>query len=57
MSWLGRVFCHVVRGDPGTRRRGTSFKHFIYKHGDRGRHEHKGMTLILDKDTGNTEDL
>ncbi len=30
---------------------------FIYKHGDRGRHEHKGMTLILDKDTGNTEDL
>ncbi len=48
-----------VRGDPGTRRRGTSFKHFIYKHGDRwrtGTHT-KEMTLILDKDTGNTEDL
>ncbi len=46
---------------PGTRRRGTSFGTLYYKHGDnrdRWRQVHtEGMTLILDKDTGNTEDL
>ncbi len=29
MSCLGPVFCHGVRGVPGTRRRRTSFNHFI----------------------------
>ncbi len=50
-------------GDPGTRRRGTTFKDFNFqtqKHrteiaGDR--YTLREMTLILDKDTGNTEDL
>ncbi len=49
----------VVRGVPGTRRRGTSFEHFIVTQNIEiaGEQVHTKMTLILDKDTGNTEDL
>ncbi len=49
--------CHGCTGVPGTRRRGTSFEHFNFHTEIAGEQVHTKMTLILDKDTGNTEDL
>ncbi len=40
-------------GEPGTRRRGTAVKHFIWKHRDRWRTgTHSKMTLRLDTEAG-----
>ncbi len=61
MSCPGSSILSRCTGVPGTRRRGTAVKHFnCYTEtqiaGEQV-HTHQGMTLILDKDTGNTEDL
>ncbi len=40
-------------GEPGTRRRGTAVKHFIWKHSDRWRTgTHTKMTLRLETEAG-----
>ncbi len=55
--WFRSSLLSRCTGEPGTRRRGTSLKHFIFNTeiaGDKYTHP---MTLRLDKDMGRTEDL
>ncbi len=61
MSCLGPVFCHgCARGCQergGLELRLNTFNSHIETQIAGDRYTHREMTLILDKDTGNTEDL